>query len=82
MKMKYEVETKVTLTADNGKKFGVGQDIAFDYKGSHYIGKIKRITDTTITIEDIVVDKVRKDGELEIPLYDIKADSCAYVYCD
>ena len=43
--MKFEIETKRTLIADNGNRFTEGSEIAFTYKnsGDSYIAEIVRI---------------------------------------
>lgn len=86
--MKYEVEVKRTLKTDNKKSFEVGSDIAFTILNSEtnyhdrYIGEIKEITDTTITIKRIEINRNQIGGEMVINLSDIESNSCNYVYVD
>lgn len=86
--MKYDVITTKTLKTDNNKNFKVGWDIAFGLFNKEtnyhdrYIGEITEITDTTITISRIEVNRHRVDGEMVIHLDDIEPNSCNYVYYD
>ena len=86
--MKYEDEVKRTLKTDNKISFVVGSDIAFTILNSEtnyhdrYIGEIKEITDTTITIKRIEINRNQIGGEMVINLSDIESNSCNYVYVD
>lgn len=86
--MKYEIKTTKKLKTDNKKSFGVGSDIAFTMLNSEtnyhdrYIGEIKEITDTTITIKRIEINRNQIGGEMVINLSDIESNSCNYVYVD
>lgn len=86
--MKYEVKTKKTLIADNKRSFRIGEDIAFSIFNSttnyhdRYIGEITAITDTTITIKRIEINRGRIEGEMTIRLEDIESNSCCYVSID
>ena len=81
-------ETVRTLVTDNKKNFRVGEDIAFTLFNKvtnhhdHYIGNIVEMTDTSIKISNIEIDRYREDGEMIIDLENIESNSCNYVYCD
>lgn len=86
--MKYEIQIKRALITDNKKTFRIGDDIKFNIlnKAANYhdmyIGEIKEITDTTITIKRIEINREQIDGEMVIFLDDIDTDSCNYVSVD
>lgn len=86
--MKYKIKTTKELKTDNNKSFGIGSDIAFTILNSEtnyhdrYIGEIKEITDTTITIKRIEINRNQIGGEMVINLSDIESNSCNYVYVD
>lgn len=81
-------ETVRTLVTDNKKNFRVGEDIAFTLFNKvtnhhdHYIGNIVEMTDTSIKISNIEIDRYHEDGEMIIDLENIESNSCNYVYCD
>ena len=89
--MKAEVETIKKLTADNGKRFIVGSDIAFTLKENNirYIGTIKKIYNHYMVLGNVEIssnsevrngDKIPFD--MTVPFEDIKEDSCGYVSVD
>lgn len=86
--VKYNIKTVRTLVTDNKKNFRVGEDIAFTLFNKvtnhhdHYIGNIVEMTDTSIKISNIEIDRYREDGEMIIDLENIESNSCNYVYCD
>lgn len=86
--MTYNIRTVKTLITDNGKSFRVGDDIAFTLYNTtsryndHYIGEIVDITDTSIKIKNIEIDRDHIDGEMVIKLNGIRPNSCNYVYSD
>ena len=86
--MKYEIEIKKTLKTDNNKSFGVGSDIAFTLFNAEtnyhdrYIGEIEEITDESIVIGRIEINRNQIAGKKKIPLQDIENNSCNYVYYD
>ena len=86
--MKYEIQIKKALITDNKKTFRVGDDIKFNIFNKEtnyhdmYIGEIKEITDTTITIKRIEINREQIGGEMVISLDDIDTDSCNYVSVD
>ena len=73
---------------DNKKSFRVGEDIAFTLFNKvtnhhdHYIGNIIEMTDTSIKISNIEIDRCHEDGEMIIDLENIESNSCNYVYYD
>ena len=48
----------------------------------HYIGNIIEMTDTSIKISDIEIDRCHEDGEMIVDLENIESNSCNYVYYD
>lgn len=86
--MKYEIQIKRALITDNKKTFRIGDDIKFNILNKEtnyhdmYIGEIKEITDTTITIKRIEINRNKIGGEMVIALDDIESNSCNYVYVD
>lgn len=86
--MKYEIQIKRTLITDNKKTFRVGDDIKFNILNKEtnyhdmYIGEIKEITDTTITIKRIEINRKQIGGEMVISLDVIDTNSCNYVSVD
>ena len=86
--VKYNIKTVRTLVTDNKKNFRVGEDIAFTLFNKvtnhhdHYIGNIVEMTDTSIKISNIEIDRYREDGEMIIDLENIESNSCNYVYYD
>ena len=86
--VKYNIKTVRTLVTDNKKSFRVGEDIAFTLFNKvtnhhdHYIGNIIEMTDTSIKISNIEIDRCHEDGEMIIDLENIESNSCNYVYCD
>lgn len=86
--MKYEIQVKRALITDNKKTFRIGDDIKFNILNKEtnyhdmYIGEIKEITDTTITIKRIEINRNQIGGEMVISLDDIDTDSCNYVTVD
>lgn len=86
--MKFEIEVERTLKTDNKKEFTVGEDIAFTIFNSEtnyhdrYIGEIEEITDDSITIGRIEVNRNQIGGKKTIPLKDVESNSCNYVYYD
>lgn len=56
--MKFEIETKRTLTTDNGNRFTEGSEIAFTYKksGDAYIAEIVQIKKKSFIIRDIEIN--------------------------
>lgn len=84
--MKYEIEVKRTLKTDNNKSFRVGDDIAFKLFNvetnyhNRYIGEIEEITDDSIVIGRIEINRNRIAGKKTILLQDIESNSCSYVY--
>lgn len=86
--MNYKIKVTNDLITDNKKIFRIGQDIAFSLLNKdtkyhdRYIGKIKDITDETITINEIEINRTRIKGKRIIPLKDIEKNSCNYVYVD
>ena len=86
--MKYEIEVKKTLKTDNNKSFSVGSDIAFtlfNAETNHhdrYIGEIEEITDESIVIGRIEINRNQIAGKKTILLQDIESNSCNYVYYD
>lgn len=82
--MKYEIEIIKKLHTDNGKVFKAGQEISFT-QNSHqdrYIGKIIDITQDSLLIGDIELNKNPVDGEMQIPLQNVDDMSCDYVFVD
>jgi hypothetical protein len=81
-------ETVRTLVTDNKKSFRVGEDVAFTLFNKvtnhhdHYIGNIIEMTDTSIKISNIEIDRCHEDGEMIIDLENIESNSCNYVYYD
>ena len=86
--MKYEIQIKKALITDNKKTFRVGDDIKFNILNKEtnyhdmYIGEIKEITDTTITIKRIEINRKQIGGEMVISLDVIDTNSCNYVSVD
>lgn len=86
--VKYNIKTVRTLVTDNKKSFRIGEDIAFTLFNKvtnhhdHYIGNIVEMTDTSIKISNIEIDRYHEDGEMIIDLENIESNSCNYVYCD
>ena len=86
--MKYEIQIKKALITDNKKTFRVGDDIKFNIFNKEtnyhdmYIGEIKEITDTTITIKRIEINRKQIGGEMVISLDFIDTNSCNYVSVD
>lgn len=86
--MKYEIQIKKALITDNKKTFRVGDDIKFNIFNKEtnyhdmYIGEIKEITDTTITIKRIEINRKQIGGEMVISLNVIDTNSCNYVSVD
>lgn len=86
--VKYNIKTVRTLVTDNKKSFRVGEDIAFTLFNKvanyhdHYIGNIIEMTDTSIKISNIEINRCHEDGEMIIDLENIESNSCNYVYCD
>ena len=86
--MKYEIQIKKALITDNKKTFRVGDDIKFNIFNKEtnyhdmYIGEIKEITDTTITIKRIEINRKQIGGEMVISLDVIDTNSCNYVSVD
>lgn len=86
--MKYEIQIKRALITDNKKTFRIGDDIKFNILNKvtnyhdMYIGEIKEITDTTITIKRIEINREQIGGEMVISLDDIDTNSCNYVSVD
>ena len=86
--MKYEIQIKRALITDNKKTFRVGDDIKFNILNKEtnyhdmYIGEIKEITDTTITIKRIEINRKQIGGEMVISLDVIDTNSCNYVSVD
>lgn len=84
--MKYEIETKTTLIADNGKRFNEGQDIAFTVLEAHeryrYIGNIYRIYNDCIIIDNFECNREHIDGSMAILFKEIEPNSCNYVSVD
>lgn len=86
--MKFEIEVKKTLITDNKKEFTVGKDIAFSILNSEtnyhdkYIGEIEEITNDSITIGRIEINRNQIGGKKTILLKDIESNSCNYVYYD
>ena len=86
--MKYEIQTKRALITDNKKTFRVGDDIKFNILNKEtnyhdmYIGEIKEITDTTMTIKRIEINRKQIGGEMVISLDVIDTNSCNYVSVD
>ena len=86
--MKYEIQIKKALITDNKKTFRVGDDIKFNILNKEtnyhdmYIGEIKEITDTTITIKRIEINRKQISGEMVISLDVIDTNSCNYVSVD
>ena len=86
--MKYDIKTVRTLVTDNKKSFRVGEDIAFtlfNKVANHhdrYIGNIVEMTDTSIKISNIEIDRCHEDGEMIIDLEYNESNSCSYVYYD
>ena len=86
--MKYEIQIKKALITDNKKTFRVGDDIKFNIFNKEtnyhdmYIGEIKEITDTTITIKRIEINRKQIGGEMVISLNVIDTNSCNYVSID
>lgn len=84
--MKYKIEVKKTLKTDNNKSFIVGSDIAFTLFNTEtnyhdrYIGEIEEITDDSITIGRIEINRNQIAGKKTILLKDIESNSCNYVY--
>ena len=66
--MKYEIQIKKALITDNKKTFRVGDDIKFNIFNKEtnyhdmYIGEIKEITDTAITIKRIEINRKQIGG--------------------
>ena len=86
--MKYEIQTKRALITDTKKTSRVGDDIKFNILNKEtnyhdmYIGEIKEITDTTITIKRIEINRKQIGGEMVISLDVIDTNSCNYVSVD
>ena len=86
--MKYEIQIKRALITDNKKTFRIGDDIKFNILNKEtnyhdmYIGEIKEITDTTITINRIEINRKQIGGEMVISLDVIDTNSCNYVSVD
>ena len=86
--MKYEIQIKRTLITDNKKTFRVGDDIKFNIFNKEtnyhdmYIGEIKEITDTTMTIKRIEINRKQIGGEMVISLDVIDTNNCNYVSVD
>lgn len=84
----YGIEIIEKLRTDNGKTFVVGDDIAFTIINpktkyhDKYIGEIKAISNKTITIKRVEINRNQIDGEMVINLGDIQPNSCNYVSCD
>lgn len=86
--MKYNVVTTKKLITDDGKIFRIGSEIAFILLNKEinnfdkYIGEITEITDTTITLNNIEVNRENIEGIKVIKLADIEPKSCNYIYYD
>lgn len=86
--MKYNVVTIKKLITDDGKIFRIGSEMAFilfNKEANHhdkYIGEITEISDTTITIKNIEVNRENIKGVKIIKLDDIEPKSCNYIYYD
>lgn len=84
--MKFEIETKRTLTTDNGNRFTEGSEIAFTCKnsGDAYIAEIVRIKKKSFIIRDIEINKhqLPRQQVMKIPYKDIEPGSCSYVSVD
>ena len=84
----YGIEIIEKLVVDNGKRFVVGDDIKFNIINPKtkyhdmYIGEIKAINESTITIKRIEINRNQIEGEMVINLRDIEPDSCNYVSVD
>lgn len=84
--MNYKIKTMKTLVTDNGKEFGVGQDIAFSIFNTEtnyhdkIIGEIKKIKNDSIIIKHIEINRNRVKGKKIILLCDIEKGSCNYVF--
>ena len=74
------METTVKLITDNEKVFNVGMDIHFSIGSNSYIGEITKITESTITIKDIVVNGTSMSSEMIVVIADINENSCDYVH--
>lgn len=75
-----------TIVTDDGKRFSVGDEIAFKIFNTtscymdRYIGKITSITDEYICIKDTEINRTRIDQDLSIPFRMIIPNSFNYVY--
>lgn len=80
--MTYEILTTRALVSDNRKTFRVGDEIKFNILNGEnnyhdtYIGKIKEITDESITISKILINRTRVKENMTIMLKDIEKNSC------
>lgn len=87
--MDYKIKIKKTLITDNGKRFDIGDYIAFTLFNQNtktreeYVGKIIDILNDRIIIPIITENKQFISGHYkEILLSDIEPDSCSYVSYD
>ena len=75
-----------TIVTNNGKKFSVGDDIAFKVFNTttcyidYYIGRIIKITDDNLTLKDVEINRESISIEIEVPFNVIIPNSYNYVY--
>lgn len=86
--MKYEIKMKKVLIAGNSKSFSEGSEIGFDVKRrfsegtDHYLGVIKIITDDSLVLDNVEINRTPVSAEVVIKLDDIVDNSCSYVSVD
>ena len=74
------------IVTDDGKKFSVGDDIAFKVFNTttcymdYYIGRIIKITDDNLALQKVEVNRESIGTEIEVPFNAIIPNSYNYVY--
>ena len=75
---------KKQLVTDNGKRFGINDDIFFTVLNSttncydRYVGTIKEITGHKLILTNVEINR-GYDGNIVVDLDDITDNSCNYV---
>lgn len=75
-----------TIVTNNGKKFSVGDYIAFKVFNTticymdYYIGRIIKITDDNLVLKDVEINRESISIEIEVPFNVIIPNSYNYVY--
>lgn len=77
-----------TIVTDDGKRFSVGDEIAFKVFNTstcymdRYIGRITNITDDNLALQDAEVNRTDICTEIEVPFKAIIPNSYNYVYSE